>query len=100
MTRNEASLWLAVAVMAVTLAVWDSRPAAQTPPAIRFENVTEKAGLTSGRDQNTTAEKNMVETMAGGLAVFDYDGDGLADIFFTNGAKLPSLSKGGPEQWN
>jgi enediyne biosynthesis protein E4 len=100
MTRNDASLLLAITATAATLAVWNSRPAAQTPSAIRFENVTDKAGLTTRLDQNPTADKNMVETMAGGLAVFDYDGDGLPDIFFTNGAKLPSLSKGGPEQWN
>jgi len=31
--------------------------------------------------------------MAGGVAVFDYDGDGLPDIFFTNGASIPSLEK-------
>ena len=35
----------------------------------------------------------MVETMAGGVAVFDYNGDGRPDIFFTNGASLPSLEK-------
>ena len=38
--------------------------------------------------------------MAGGLAVFDYDGDGLTDIFFTNGATSPSLKKQGPADWN
>jgi enediyne biosynthesis protein E4 len=88
--------------IAATLALlaWDEHPGAQTGAPIRFENVTGKAGLTTRLDQNPTADKNMVETMAGGLAVFDYDGDGLPDIFFTNGAKLPSLSKGGPEQWN
>ena len=42
-----------------------------------IENVTEKAGLTTRLDQNPTPDKHMVETMAGGLAVFDYDGDGL-----------------------
>jgi hypothetical protein len=42
----------------------------------------------------------MIETMAGGLSVFDYDGDGRPDIFFTNGADLPSLSKTGPQYWN
>ncbi len=42
----------------------------------------------------------MIETMAGGLAVFDYDGDGRPDIFFTNGAEIPSLSKTGPKYWN
>ena len=90
---------LAIAA-ALTLALWDTRPEAQAPAAIRFENVTGKAGLATRLDQNPTADKNMVETMAGGLAVFDYDGDGLPDIFFTNGADLPSLAKRGPEQWN
>ena len=33
--------------------------------------------------------------MAGGVAAFDYDGDGLTDIFFTNGAAMPSLVKEG-----
>ena len=42
----------------------------------------------------------MVETMAGGVAVFDYDGDGLPDIYFTNGASIPSLRKENPGQWN
>ena len=31
--------------------------------------------------------------MTGGVAVFDYNNDGLLDIFFTNGAEIPSLEK-------
>ena len=38
--------------------------------------------------------------MAGGVATFDYDGDGLTDLFFTNGAAMPSLVKEGPRHWN
>ena len=38
--------------------------------------------------------------MAGGVAAFDYDGDGLTDIFFTNGAAMPSLMKKSPQHWN
>jgi hypothetical protein len=111
MTRNDASRVVAGAVAIAALiggpegppyilAVRDGSPAAQAPPTIRFENVTGKAGLTTRLDQNPTPDKNMVETMAGGLAVFDYDGDGFPDIFFTNGAQIPSLTKRGPDQWN
>ena len=31
--------------------------------------------------------------MTGGVALFDYDNDGFLDIFFTNGAAIPSLEK-------
>ena len=31
--------------------------------------------------------------MCGGIGILDYDGDGLMDIFFSNGAKLPELEK-------
>ena len=37
--------------------------------------------------------KYFVESAPGGLAVFDYNGDGRPDIFFTNGAETPSLEK-------
>jgi enediyne biosynthesis protein E4 len=47
-----------------------------------------------------TPQKHLVETMAGGLAVFDYNGDGRPDIFFTNGAAVPSLRKTAPGDSN
>jgi len=43
-----------------------------------------------------TERKRMIETMAGGLAVFDFDGDGLQDIYFTNGAAGESMRKESP----
>ena len=44
-------------------------------------------------DGSPTNAKNMPETMAGGVAVFDYNGDGRPDIFFTNGADIATLRK-------
>ncbi len=38
--------------------------------------------------------------MAGGVALFDYNNDGLLDIFFTNGAEIPSLEKSNPGFYN
>ena len=42
----------------------------------------------------------MIETMPGGIAVFDYNGDGRPDIYFTNGADVPSLEKTSAKYWN
>jgi enediyne biosynthesis protein E4 len=38
--------------------------------------------------------------MEGGVAVFDYNGDGKLDIFFTNGADIQSLRKSSPKYSN
>ncbi len=69
-------------------------------PMVRFQDVAQKAGLNFVLHNCPTPQKHMIETMAGGLAVFDYDGDGRPDIFFTNGADLPSLTKTGTQYWN
>ncbi len=37
---------------------------------------------------SATSQKYLIESMSGGAAVFDYNGDGLLDIFLVNGAKL------------
>ncbi len=58
------------------------------------------SGLNFVLNNCPTPEKHMIETMAGGLAIFDYDGDGKPDIFFTNGAPLPGLRKSDPKFWN
>jgi len=68
--------------------------------AIIFQDVAAPAGLTFTLHNSPTPEKHMIETMAGGLAAFDYDGDGLTDLFFTNGAALPTLDKSAPRFWN
>src|SRR5262249_17437464 len=49
---------------------------------------------------SATPEKHQIETMPGGIAVFDYDNDGLLDVFFVNGAKQPGLQKPDGAWWN
>src|SRR5687768_9832130 len=60
---------------------------------IRFRDVSEAAGVRFTLENHPTPEKHMIETMAGGVAAFDYNGDGRTDLFFTNGAALPLLKK-------
>ena len=72
----------------------------QTPASIQFEEIAGSAGLRFTLQNHPTPEKHIIETMAGGVAVFDYDGDGRPDVFFTNGASALSLSKQLPADSN
>jgi enediyne biosynthesis protein E4 len=76
-----------------------SKPAS-APAPIRFREVAAQAGLNFVLQNNPTSRKHMIETMPGGVAAFDYNGDGLTDIFFTNGASIPSLEKDSPKFFN
>jgi tetratricopeptide (TPR) repeat protein len=69
-------------------------------PPPRFVDIAATAGLSFRLQHSPTAQKHQIETMPGGVAVLDYDRDGLMDIYFTNGASSPSLRRAGPEHWN
>ncbi|MBI1354282.1 MAG: tetratricopeptide repeat protein [Acidobacteria bacterium] len=73
---------------------------AARPQAVRFVERAEEAGLDVVLANSPTPEKHLPETMAGGVAIFDADGDGLLDLFFANGAATPSLEKTGPQYAN
>ena len=67
---------------------------------MRFEEAGAASGIAFTLQNVPTAEKRMIETMAGGLAVFDYNGDGRLDIFFTNGADRATMRKSSPRFFN
>jgi len=77
----------------------DLKPAS-TVSSIRFRETAQEAGLDFVLHNNPTPRKHMIETMAGGVAAFDYNNDGKVDIFFTNGAAIPSLEKDSPKFFN
>jgi hypothetical protein len=67
---------------------------------IHFRDAAGGAGLRFTLENCPTPQKQMIETMPGGIAVFDYDNDGQPDIFFTNGADVATLKKNSPKYHN
>jgi hypothetical protein len=65
-------------------------------PFIEFADASAASGLDFVLNHSQTSHRYLPETMAGGIAAFDFNNDGRLDIFFANGADLPSLSKSSP----
>jgi hypothetical protein len=73
-------------------------PAISRP--ILFQEIAAQSGIDFAIDSSPTPSKNQIETMVAGVALIDYDGDGYPDIFFANGAAIPSLRKEGLQYRN
>jgi enediyne biosynthesis protein E4 len=80
-------------VVGLTLVLTSAEGSQGDDLRVRLRNVATSAGLRFIHHYSPTAGKYFVESAPGGLAVFDYNGDGRPDIFFTNGARTPSLEK-------
>jgi hypothetical protein len=72
------ALWAAAGVLA------EERTACR----IKLVDVTAESGITFQHHHGGSGQSYIVEGVASGLALFDYDGDGLIDIYFLNGAPL------------
>ena len=65
--------------------------------------VTTPSGLTFHHQNSPTPDKYLIETMGGGIALLDYDHDGLLDIFLVNSGKIAgseTLLRRDPRYWN
>ena len=97
---------LAAAGLAVFLATRDSQPlesteeadvsgptplppAAVEPPLIQFTDITQRAGIQFVHENGAYGERLLPETMGGGVAFFDYDGDGHQDLLLINSDHWP-----------
>jgi hypothetical protein len=57
-----------------------------------FEDVTDKTALANFKHRSGSPQKNYIfETTSGGVAIFDYDGDGRPDIYLLNGSTVAAM---------
>jgi len=69
-------------------------PTADIPEA-RFTDITRAAGIAFTHVNGAYGEKLLPETMGGGVAFFDYDGDGNQDLLFVNSTYWPGHAPAG-----
>jgi len=92
-------LRLAGSFAAALLAVWGAAllfggPEGTSPIRFSYQPIAFQL------ESNETPARNAPETMAGGVAILDYNQDGRPDIFFTNGADISTLKKSDPKYRN
>jgi len=75
-------------------------------PASLFE-IRKPRGLDFVLQNSPTPQKYLIETMPGGVALLDYNNDGLLDIFLVNGGRVTSpmqtpenFDRKNPRYWN
>src|SRR5215467_5476786 len=80
-----------VVFLMFVIAVWKpaSMPATASASNEIFTDITEQAGITWQQFGGESPDRFLIETMGGGVAFFDFDNDGLFDIFFVNGGETP-----------
>lgn len=69
-------------------------------PSVHFDDIIESSKIKFELRNSVSPQHYSIETMLGGVAAFDYNNDGLLDIFFTNGAAIPALEKSDASYFN
>ena len=98
--------WLGISIMLATVAGAasalvirrsghpdEARPADPStvadPPTLAFVEVPIAPGTVPGyRNGEEAGELTILESLGGGVAIFDYDGDGLPDLYFPGGGRF------------
>jgi len=85
--------WFVRAGVFISLLASPDRLAAAETVIVEFVDITRQAGIDFVHVNGATGRKYFPETMGGGVAFLDYDGDGHMDAYMVNGAPLPGYTE-------
>jgi enediyne biosynthesis protein E4 len=71
-----------------------AKKSSQAASAVIFADVTRASGVDFHLTCGSPKKRYIMESMCGGIGVFDYDNDGWMDIFLVNGSTLEDLAAG------
>ena len=86
--KYNRAVWIAFIVPVLLLFAHAAEPDPSAPKSI-FTDITREAGITWHHFGGESPDRYLIETMGGGVAFLDFDGDGLQDIFFVNSGETP-----------
>jgi enediyne biosynthesis protein E4 len=81
--------------ISVSILLLSASGSSEASPEI-FTDVTQQAGIHWQQFSGESPDRFLIETMGGGVAFLDFDGDGLQDIFFVNGGETPHGKSSAP----
>jgi hypothetical protein len=81
-----------VAPIVILSLIWPFCFQQDRPSNVQFTEIAAKAGITF-KHVLSPEKKYIVESMSGGVALFDYDNDGYLDIYFVNSLTVDLAAK-------
>lgn len=96
--QRQLLLIFALAASAAAQSVPHASQAAQQKSNIRFEDATAKAGIAFTHSFGSAKLSSLLEGTGSGCVWFDYDNDGLPDLYILSGTTLPASLTTSPLQ--
>ena len=92
--RQFALFPLLIALSSAVLGQTREHPEPKPDSTVAFTDITRAAGIDFHLTCGSAEKQYIMESLCGGVAVFDYDNDGWMDILLVNGSTLEDVQSG------